>query len=206
MSGMPGPSSLKVEPQAPPLALLHDLDPDLPASGVDQRVAGQLAGRGHHLGLVDEGEAATSTAAVRTCWRTTTTSRVAVVMGCRLASAAGTSRPARSRRGPAGAMPFSRSRAVRTPPSERPSSTRVIATAGRMPTTTVSASSIREISAMVASMRPMKESTISTAVMSMMHSAGAGRDDLLGQVLLEREHALVLAGRSGWRRAGCPRA
>ena len=37
-------------------------------------------------------------------------------------------------------MPFSTSSAVRMPGSERPSSTSVIATAGCMPTTTVSAS------------------------------------------------------------------
>src|SRR6476469_8886225 len=64
-------------------------------------------------------------------------------------------------------MPRSRSRAVCTSPSERPSSTSVIAISGRMPTTTVSASNNREIEAIVANIRPMNESTISTAVMSM---------------------------------------
>src|SRR5499425_1346349 len=64
-------------------------------------------------------------------------------------------------------MPFSTLRAVRTPGRARPSSTSVMATAGRMPTTTVSASSTRAIAAMVPSMRPMKESTTSRAEMSM---------------------------------------
>src|SRR5262245_18111704 len=64
-------------------------------------------------------------------------------------------------------MPFSTLRAVRTPGRARPSSTRVMATAGRMPTTTVSASSTRAIAAMLPSMRPMKESTTSRAEMSM---------------------------------------
>src|SRR5262249_12491189 len=44
--------------------------------------------------------------------------------------------------------------------------TSVIATAGRIPTTTVAASSTRAIPAMFASMRPMNESTTSSAEMS----------------------------------------
>jgi hypothetical protein len=44
----------------------------------------------------------------------------------------------------------------------------VIATAGRIPTRTVSASNSREIEPIVVSIRPTKESTISTAVMSMI--------------------------------------
>ena len=63
-------------------------------------------------------------------------------------------------------MPFSTFSAVRTPGSDRPSSTSVMATAGRMPTTTVSASSTRAMAAMLPSMRPMNESTISSAEMS----------------------------------------
>src|SRR5580698_10572278 len=47
-----------------------------------------------------------------------------------------------------------------------PSSTRVMATAGCMPTTTVSAPKTRDIAAMFASMRPMKESTISSEELS----------------------------------------
>ena len=45
---------------------------------------------------------------------------------------------------------------------------RVIATAGRMPTRTVSAPNNREMDPIMVSIRPMKESTISTAVMSMI--------------------------------------
>src|SRR5262245_11789844 len=63
-------------------------------------------------------------------------------------------------------MRFSTLSAVRTPGRERPSSTSVIATAGRIPTTTVRASSTLAMAAMFASMRPMKESTISSAEMS----------------------------------------
>src|SRR5262249_42169173 len=63
-------------------------------------------------------------------------------------------------------MPLSTSSAVRTPGSDSPSSTSVMATAGRIPTTTVRASSTRAIAAMFASMRPMNESTISSAEMS----------------------------------------
>ena len=63
-------------------------------------------------------------------------------------------------------MPFSTFSAVRMPCIDRPSSTSVIATEGCMPTTTVSASSRRAMPAMLPSIRPMKESTISSAEMS----------------------------------------
>src|SRR5690606_760615 len=63
-------------------------------------------------------------------------------------------------------MPRSTLSAVFTPVSDKPSSTSVIATAGRMPTTTVSASRMRETAAMLSSMRPMKLSTISREEMS----------------------------------------
>jgi hypothetical protein len=63
-------------------------------------------------------------------------------------------------------MPFSTFSAVCTPGRARPSSTSVMATAGCMPTTTVSASSTRAMAAMLPSIRPMKESTISSAEMS----------------------------------------
>src|SRR5215475_3559872 len=66
------------------------------------------------------------------------------------------------------ASPRSALSAVLTPGRPRPSSTRVMATSGRMPTTTVSASSRRETLAMLASMRPMKLSTISSADMSII--------------------------------------
>src|SRR5690606_9596780 len=57
--------------------------------------------------------------------------------------------------------------AVRRPGSVRPSSTRVIATAGRIPATTVRAASSSVCAAISASTRPRKESTISTPEMSM---------------------------------------
>ena len=44
------------------------------AAAVDQRVARQLAGRGHHLGLVDQREAAAPAASLRTAWRASTMS------------------------------------------------------------------------------------------------------------------------------------
>src|SRR6195952_2426266 len=64
------------------------------------------------------------------------------------------------------AIPRSTFSAVRTPSSDKPSSTSVIATAGCMPTTTVVASSTLAMPEMLASMRPTKESTISSAEMS----------------------------------------
>src|SRR2546421_3261059 len=63
-------------------------------------------------------------------------------------------------------MPRSTLSAVGTPVSDMPSSTSVMATAGRMPTTTVAASSTLDMAAMLASMRPMNESTISSDEMS----------------------------------------
>ena len=64
-------------------------------------------------------------------------------------------------------MPRSTVSAVCTPGRDSPSSTRVMATAGRMPTTTVWASRMRAIAAMLPIIRPMNESTISRAEMSM---------------------------------------
>src|SRR3954447_16486253 len=64
------------------------------------------------------------------------------------------------------AMPRSTVSAVRTPGSVSPRSTSVIATTGRIPTTTVSASSTLAMPAMSDSMRPMKESTSSSEEMS----------------------------------------
>ena len=89
-------------------------------------------------------------------------------------------------------MPRSTSSAVRTPGSDSPSSTSVIATAGRMPTTTVSASSTRDIAAMLASMRPMNESTISSAEMSISTPRAPRLDDPLGQVVLQRHRQPVV--------------
>src|SRR5688572_11734028 len=63
-------------------------------------------------------------------------------------------------------MPRSTFNAVLTPGSDSPSSTSVIATAGRMPTTTVCVSKILAIPAMLPSTLPMNESTTSSAEMS----------------------------------------
>jgi hypothetical protein len=62
--------------------------------------------------------------------------------------------------------PLSTLSAVFTPSRVSPSSTSVIATDGRMPTTTVLASRTRAMPAMYASVRPMNESTTSSALMS----------------------------------------
>ena len=88
-------------------------------------------------------------------------------------------------------MPFSTLRAVRTPVSDRPNSTRVMATAGCIPTTTVSASSMRAIAAMVLSIRPIKESTISSPEIS-ISTPRAGLDDVRGQLILQRQRQLVM--------------
>ena len=90
------------------------------------------------------------------------------------------------------ARPLSTFSAVRTPVSAKPSSTSVIATAGRMPTTTVTASSTRDIAAMLFSMRPMKESTISSADMSISTPARAIGHDPLRQIVLQRHRQPVV--------------
>ena len=59
MSPMPGPSSTK--PILTPLRPSSDVTTSMrasPAAAVNQGVAGELAGRGHHLGLVDQGKPA----------------------------------------------------------------------------------------------------------------------------------------------------
>ncbi len=81
--------------------------------------------------------------------------------------------------------PFSTSSAVRTPGNDSPSSTRVMATAGRMPTTTVSASSTRDMPAMLPIMRPMNESTMSSAEMSIRTPRASVRAIRLCEVVLK---------------------
>src|SRR5688572_12932345 len=88
-------------------------------------------------------------------------------------------------------MPRSTFSAVRTPGSDSPSSTRVMATAGRMPVTTVSASRTRAMAAMLASMRPMKESTTSRAEMSMRTPVAP-----LLRIWVMRSSCRVMASRS----------
>ncbi len=68
----------------------------------------------------------------------------------------------------------------------------MIATAGRMPTTTVSASSTRDIAAMLPSMRPMNESTISSAEMSISTPRARSLTIRVGQVVLQRQRQPVV--------------
>ena len=150
MSGMPGPLSSKVR-RTPRARRRHRLDARLAAAAVVERVARELAGGGDHLGLVDQAEARPRPRSARTAWRTRTTSS-------RRLDRDVVSRHRHRRRLPvrfahgrrSGPCRARRSSAVRTPGSDRPSSTSVIATAGRMPTTTVSASRMRDIAAMLA--------------------------------------------------------
>ena len=89
-------------------------------------------------------------------------------------------------------MPFSTLSAVRTPGSDRPSSTSVIATAGRIPTTTVSASSTRDMAAMLASIRPMNESTISSEEMSIRTPRAWSETIRFGEVVLQPHREAVV--------------
>ena len=89
-------------------------------------------------------------------------------------------------------MPRSTFSAVLTPVSDSPSSTSVIATAGRMPTTTVSASRMRDIAAILSSMRPMKLSTISSAEMSISTPRASCATILAGQIVLQRRRQPVV--------------
>src|SRR5262249_26973243 len=139
----------------------QDFDRRVPAAAVQDRVARQLARGGHDLRLVDETESVLDRALAD---RLAKYDDVVVPRQRK--------RLERHREGhppthtASNSLPFSMSRAVRTPESDMPSSTRVMATAGRIPTTTVSASRTRDIAAMFPSMRPMNESTISSAEIS----------------------------------------
>ena len=68
----------------------------------------------------------------------------------------------------------------------------MIATTGRIPTTTVSASSTRAMPAMSDSIRPMNESTSSSAGDVDQHAARAGLRDPLREVLLQRHRHPVV--------------
>ena len=83
------------------------------------------------------------------------------------------------------AMPFSTFRAVRTPARDTPISTRVIATDGCMPTSAVSASITRATCAMAPNIRAMKESTTSSAEISMRTPRARVVGDAVGEVVLE---------------------
>src|SRR5690606_26776547 len=150
------------QPKAPAGSVVHDLHPHAAAARVHQGVPGQLARHGHHLGLVDQRQPQ-----LRRGDPDLPARQDDVAVG-----GDGQFLPFGAHPGLRAwlsiSMAWVRLRAVRTPPMESPSSTIVIATAGRMPTTTVSASRMRVMAAMVAKVRPMKESTTSTAEMSMM--------------------------------------
>src|ERR1700678_2003563 len=132
------------------------LDPGQAAAAVHQGIAGQFAGRGHHLGLVHQGEAAFRG---QDPYSLPNTHHVVSRLDRQFIHQV---RPFSISR------PLSAFRAVRTPRRDRPSSVSVMATAGRIPTMTVSASNNRDMDPIMVSIRPMKESTISTEVMSMI--------------------------------------
>ena len=67
-----------------------------------------------------------------------------------------------------------------------------MATAGRMPTTTVWASSTRDIPAMLPIIRPMNESTMSSAEMSIKTPRAPVVDDPAGQVVLQRHRQAIV--------------
>ncbi len=67
-----------------------------------------------------------------------------------------------------------------------------MATAGRMPTKTVVASSTRDIPAMFPIMRPMNESTMSSDRNVDQHAASSGLADAIGQVILERGRQTIV--------------
>ena len=143
---MPGPLVLEVQPQALPVARRRSTPASsCPPPPCIERVARQLAGGGDHLGLVDEAEAAAPGRACRTACR----AQDDVVLGLE-----GERRQSRydvhRRRPPVGigrgrrsAIPRSTFERRADARQRQPSSTSVIATAGCMPTTTVSASRMR---------------------------------------------------------------
>src|SRR5262245_29872374 len=165
------------EDEADPLSgtVGHRLDVDPATAAVDQRVAGELARRRDDLGLVDQAESGRDGGRadqlahpdhvvvhgyrqrlrgpdrlrVDHCAPTDASSAIRSAPSSLAISPAAAARSSRSR-----ARPRSTSSAVRMPLSARPSSTSVIATAGRMPTTTVSASNTRDTVAIVAIIRP----------------------------------------------------
>src|SRR6185312_7042555 len=161
--------------QAPARALGERLDLDLAAAAVDHGVARELARGRDDLGLVHQAEPD----GLRLLAQELPCPHDVLRRAHRELDAAGggalrgpsrdhrdvQARTSSSRRC-SSAMPFSTFSAVCTPSSGRPSSTRVIATDGCIPTTTVCASSTRAIAEMFAIMRPMNESTTSSAEMS----------------------------------------
>ena len=185
------PLVLEVQAQAAPHAVgLHHFPAHDAAAAVDQRVARQLAGRRDHLGLVHQrelqllGELAHLLPRWRRC-------RAPSDSGMLSSGFTGQAAPPCAPRA-SSCMPRSTLSAVRTPSSDRPSSTSVIATAGCMPTTTVVASRTRAMPEMLASMRPTNESTISSAEMSISTPLAPVFEMRVGQVVLQRQRRLVL--------------
>ena len=151
-----------------------------------QRIARQFAGSGDHLGLIHQAELEldrhfphllpdrdnVGCRSDRNCLRR---------LRAHPASLGGTF----PRLACSSSIPDSTFSAVRTPGSDMPNSTSVMATAGCMPTTTVSASKTRAMAAMFASIRPMKESTISSEEISISTPLAPGLGDLLREVVLQ---------------------
>ena len=165
--GDPGTAIFEAGAQTAPAVALDNLDVGPSATAVDQSVARELAGGRDDLGLVNKGKAQLQRrfadvlphandvfgCADRKPIRFDRLSRHWFVQSRRYDS--------RSR-----SIPRSTFNAVRTPFSESPSSTSVIATEGCMPVTTVAAPSTLDIPAILPSMRPINESTISSEEMS----------------------------------------
>src|SRR4030095_615512 len=156
---------LEGEAQPDPLALRRRVCTHRAAAAVIHGVARQLTGRRHDLRLVHQAEPqldrqrphqlADQHDVLRRPHRSRLLVRHDAPFGAPWSEVRSSS------------IPLSTFRAVRTPGSESPSSTSVMATAGCMPTTTVSASSTRDMAAMLPIMRPMNESTTSSEEMSM---------------------------------------
>ncbi len=195
---------------APPAVVLDRLDGDGPGPTVHERVAGELTGRGDHLGLLHQRQLAPM-ASDRTSWRTRTTSSELWIGSTPAEPEVITNR--HPRRVATGVEPVERlslivvagQAALSGEPAQdrqtllqvqsradavegEKSSTRVMATASRMPTTTVSASSTRESAAVVANNLPMNESTISTAEMSIATPRAPVAHEPFGQNLLQSQH------------------
>src|SRR5215472_11159828 len=136
------------------------------ASAVDHGVSREFACRGYQLGLVHQGKTdlagqlADPPAHRNDVGFGRDGNRIAV--NYRHYIALWPSTDSRS-----ASIPASTLRAVRTPWRDMPNSTNVMATAGCIPTTTVCASSTRDMAAIFPSIRPMKESTISRLEISM---------------------------------------
>src|SRR6185312_5333491 len=140
----------------PPVRRLDHFDPGHTAAAVHQRVPRELARGRHQLGLVYERQPVFRRRAADLL---ADADDVVSRLDRQLIHQDFPFRISR---------PFSALSAVRTPLRDSPSSVSVIATAGRMPTMTVSASNSLDIEPIMVSIRPMNESTISTAVMSMI--------------------------------------